>query len=238
MVVEGRRQGFTLIELLVVIAIIAILAAILFPVFARAREKARQASCQSNQKQITLAVLMYVQDYDERFPCTPYWKCGRAQSMVQSRWYGLTQPYVKNHQLYSCPSAPAPGGWDIPSWWTADLGYGMGRWAECHNQDPYEEVGFRLAQYKYPANSLICGDAAHRDDGCSRWEKLAYANVCCADDNNQGRRIEQNTRHNGGSNLAFVDGHVKFHSAGAISSAWDDEIRKGPCCSQPMGYKP
>ena len=66
------RKGFTLIELLVVIAIIAILAAILFPVFARAREKARQASCQSNLKQLTLAMLMYVQDYDEKFPM--YWR--------------------------------------------------------------------------------------------------------------------------------------------------------------------
>jgi prepilin-type N-terminal cleavage/methylation domain-containing protein len=81
-----QRQGFTLIELLVVIAIIAILAAILFPVFAQAREKARQATCLSNEKQIDLAVLMYVQDYDESYPLAWAWEGG---------WYQLVNPYVK-----------------------------------------------------------------------------------------------------------------------------------------------
>ena len=95
-----RKAGFTLIELLVVIAIIAILAAILFPVFARAREKARQASCQSNLKQLTLAALMYTQDYDERF--VP-WATGSAVGTI---WWAQTiEPYCKNRQLFGCPSA-------------------------------------------------------------------------------------------------------------------------------------
>ena len=98
------RKGFTLIELLVVIAIIAILAAILFPVFARAREKARQASCQSNLKQLGLGILMYVQDYDERFPlgCQDATYYGYAGGQCFDRHYqhqNWTYPYVKNMQI-------------------------------------------------------------------------------------------------------------------------------------------
>jgi len=92
-------RGFTLIELLVVIAIIAILAAILFPVFARAREKARQASCQSNVKQLSLAVLMYNQDYDETYPpcvTSPDFATGYTA-------FDLALPYVKNQQILLCP---------------------------------------------------------------------------------------------------------------------------------------
>ena len=103
------RRGFTLIELLVVIAIIAILAAILFPVFAKAREKARQSSCLSNVKQLSLAYLQYAQDYDERLP-ESYWTTGIPAS---ARLWGtsymlgteLVYPYVKNIQVYVCPSS-------------------------------------------------------------------------------------------------------------------------------------
>jgi len=123
-----RRKGFTLIELLVVIAIIAILAAILFPVFARAREKARQASCQSNLKQIALAVIMYMVDYDQCFPIVthvapdqpqPALACGQ-QGWCDNRQHTLPitmpgairsgyvhwrlNPYIKNWQLWICPS--------------------------------------------------------------------------------------------------------------------------------------
>src|SRR6056297_2712951 len=105
-----RRRGFTLIELLVVIAIIAILAAILFPVFARAREKARQTSCLSNVKQIGLAWQMYVQDYDECIP--PYYvpnsvrgpelpDLGSSTTLYRQ---DLIYPYTKNIQIWICPS--------------------------------------------------------------------------------------------------------------------------------------
>lgn len=93
------RHGFTLIELLVVIAIISILAAILFPVFARAREQARKAACMSNLKQIGLGMTMYVQDYDGTFPV------GWRDAAVDVYWYQVLQPYIKNKQVFICPTA-------------------------------------------------------------------------------------------------------------------------------------
>ena len=102
------RKGFTLIELLVVIAIIAILAAILFPVFAQAREKARTISCLSNMKQIGLGQLMYAQDYDERFTCGVLPNPGDPAFMGMG-WAGQMYPYVKNSQLFKCPNDPNQG---------------------------------------------------------------------------------------------------------------------------------
>lgn len=115
---RNLNRGFTLIELLVVIAIIAILAAILFPVFAQAREKARQASCQSNLKQIGNAFAMYMQDYDELFPMndnggnSPAWYTQPADARPGPQynrlgvWTTTMQPYIKNWQVYGCPSCP------------------------------------------------------------------------------------------------------------------------------------
>src|ERR1700712_1940336 len=110
-----QKKGFTLIELLVVIAIIAILAAILFPVFAQAREKARQSSCASNMKQMSLAVIQYAQDYDESYP-----------TGLQSGWYAASwaynvQPYIKSVDVFRCPSDSGSGdpikhGTDDFSW--------------------------------------------------------------------------------------------------------------------------
>src|SRR5260221_9370599 len=97
----GKKKGFTLIELLVVIAIIAILAAILFPVFAQARESARKASCQSNLKQLALAVGMYKQDYDETYPLGGW----RPNGVGTNDWQNTIAPYVKNKGVYRCPSS-------------------------------------------------------------------------------------------------------------------------------------
>src|SRR5579859_7650804 len=114
--IKKRMSGFTLIELLVVIAIIAILAAILFPVFAQAREKARQTGCLSNEKQIGLGILQYVQDYDEKYP--------QSEDEHYVQWYDMVFPYIKNGDKYAGISYGRGGVWDCPSF-PSDYGQGQ-----------------------------------------------------------------------------------------------------------------
>ena len=165
------RRGFTLIELLVVIAIIAILAAILFPVFAQAREKARQAACQSNLKQIGTAFLMYVQDYDEMFPPWTTNACAVAPASAfdfQSLYYSIIDPYIKNGAQRDTPTANTGtlrGVWACPSskpQFTTDIvaGYGynffgLGGTANCPttsvNGLGVGNAPFDGVRYKFPA---------------------------------------------------------------------------------------
>src|SRR5476649_1395436 len=103
--VHQKSYGFTLIELLVVIAIIAILAAILFPVFARARENARRASCQSNLKQLGLGMIQYIQDFDDRYPgFVGFSSNNNNGNPPNGMWGNVIMPYVKSAQLFKCPS--------------------------------------------------------------------------------------------------------------------------------------
>ena len=113
MIQRTRRNGFTLIELLVVIAIIAILAAILFPVFAQARDKARSAACASNMKQIGLGIQMYIQDNDEKLffrssTTAAYTRLNVATSGNDLKWWNQLMPYLKNSQIFTCPSDGGP----------------------------------------------------------------------------------------------------------------------------------
>jgi len=117
------KKGFTLIELLVVIAIIAILAAILFPVFAQVREKARQASCASNEKQLSLAILQYVEDYDEAYPYGN--EAGHVWSTTPScKWDIDIAPYVKSLQVFYCPDDSLTGN-AISDWQGLGMSYGV-----------------------------------------------------------------------------------------------------------------
>ena len=134
---RGGRRGFTLIELLVVIAIIAILAAILLPVFARAREQARRASCASNLKQLGLAVLQYVQDYDEKFPPGDNWH-GTSQQTDGQYYCGnrfMLNPYIKSEKVWHCPD---DGNWDNngeTAWPYTSYGTQFDSWYDTHYWD-------------------------------------------------------------------------------------------------------
>lgn len=194
-----RRHGFTLIELLVVIAIIAILAAILFPVFARAREKARQASCESNVKQIALGILMYCQDYDEKFGNLGW--CGLPWGY---RWPDMIYPYVKNTQLFVCPSSndqPCCSGVNVPV-----HDYGFNIWN-------YRKNGWYTSVVKgpAPASTILIADKA--DGGCVRILSDRCVAAGCGCYNSQ-TPVQNNhlltDRHNGGANYGFCDGHVKW----------------------------
>lgn len=199
------KKGFTLIELLVVIAIIAILAAILFPVFARAREKARQASCSSNVKQICLGILMYVQDYDERFP-----SCWNGPQIPGDRgttclgWQHVIVPYIKNSQIFRCPSSPAANTWEYaPS--PASLGY---PWD--YRYPMYGMVNERVV----PAAAL--GAIAMPADTVMLLE-LYGDNVVYVP--SYGWSIDNyRDSHNEGLNVGWCDGHVKWMKKVTLAS--------------------
>ena len=205
-----RRTGFTLIELLVVIAIIAILAAILFPVFARAREKARQTSCLSNVKEIALAVVMYVSDYDERYP-QDYYLTGGANCDGKVFWPLVVDPYIKSGannatwsggstSIWKCPSMAT-----ISSWYCgAYTDYGM-------NSSIFRMAEARIGQ---PAQTIMLGESwiAH-DPYPDRHEGWYLWTTAYADDptHTPGYYTGLGTRyaHNGMANWAFCDGHAK-----------------------------
>jgi len=131
-----KRKAFTLIELLVVIAIIAILAAILFPVFAQAREKARQITCASNLKQIGLGILQYVEDYDEVFP-------QGASNSWNSPWPGTVQPYIKSINVFRCPDDSSPlVNQANPGWMGDNISYACNGLIGWHNDGPPNWSGY------------------------------------------------------------------------------------------------
>jgi prepilin-type N-terminal cleavage/methylation domain-containing protein/prepilin-type processing-associated H-X9-DG protein len=201
------RRGFTLIELLVVIAIIAILAAILFPVFARAREKARQTSCLSNLKQIGLAETMYQQDYDET--TGTYIQSAPSGVADDYSWIDLLMPYVNNTQLFECPSAEngyrtddvgALGSYGANISET-DVGGLTGKgYLYCHR---------KVASFKAPAETAIFADT-----NGNHYFRYSSGDI-------QGMAF----LHNDGANVAYLDGHAKWISEGAVNTEvgrWPD----------------
>jgi len=201
-----QRKGFTLIELLVVIAIIAILASILFPVFARARENARRASCQSNEKQIALGFKMYVQDYDEKFPNSwgYYYDGGGGMAFP---WCTALQPYTKSKQLFFCPSDSRHNSANALS--TSNLSYGFNN---AVSMKPLAAIG-------RPSETLLIGDTG---DNATPYV-IDHRSI---DELNPTR--QPNPIHLEGCNFAFVDGQVKWLKPepvvadyGTSKSLWD-----------------
>lgn len=151
------KRGFTLIELLVVIAIIAILAAILFPVFARARENARKSSCQNNLKQLALGFKQYINDFDERYPLVAV-TAGSATGVPPYGWADALQPYIKNTQVYQCPSDTAEGADDPRVEGYTDYWYNKNfvRWIP--RSGAYIVTGANESMLGSSAQTIIAGD--------------------------------------------------------------------------------
>ena len=227
------RQGFTLIELLVVIAIIAILAAILFPVFAQARERARAISCISNTKQLGLAELMYVQDYDETFFSNP-WPGGGQNGIVNPAnngttfWSDLLQPYIKNTGVFSCPSnsdvllstafyVPPAVPQGSKNYYRVAYGFGEKGVHGDQSRGPYA-----LAELQKPAQTALLGDAVYawNFQNCQAdSEKSAGVGSYYFTRGIQDWNFYGKPRHFEGINFAYADGHSKFGRASKAPQA-------------------
>ncbi len=241
-------RGFTLIELLVVIAIIAILASILFPVFARARENARRASCMNNLKQIALGIMQYTQDYDERYPAAydgniaagtfrtqtvagmPGRMFDTIGGMNRISWMDMIFPYVKSVQLFQCPSQrdarevsatnpPASYGYN-----GAISGYDNNLFGKAFNQ---RNMGNALSEIQRPAEVLMLFDAQNRYyfiQNTSYYLSLNSAGT---------NKIV--SPHFEGTSLAFADGHVKWMKSSAIVNGYTEQNSSSSLSSTAAG---
>jgi prepilin-type N-terminal cleavage/methylation domain-containing protein/prepilin-type processing-associated H-X9-DG protein len=240
-----KRSGFTLIELLVVIAIIAILAAILFPVFAQAREKARQVSCLSNMKQIMTGQLMYVQDYDETFPLSRVntksanssdyigqgaSTCagGNSDPNPSYTWRAAVQPYIKSAQVFACPSneqseATVEGCKEFQLGIHRSYAWNGNVFNVSNNG---QSVGITLAALTRPSNVLLLLESRfeYPDLGTNCYPGWYVGQV-------NGAYSKGNfSTHQSQSNWAFSDGHAKAARHAAMAgnpstgeSGWRDE---------------
>ncbi|HVK03901.1 MAG TPA: DUF1559 domain-containing protein [Armatimonadaceae bacterium] len=216
------RSAFTLIELLVVIAIIAILAAILFPVFAKARDKARQTACSSNLKQIGTALMMYVQDYDETFPTRYGAGCpggvGDCENQKQRSWKNMLMPYIKSYDVFRCPSNPAAedadsigrnatnkvgtfaGGYSM--WLPEGQAFAL---ALGHGADMPQP----LAGIPAPSNSLLILETSYLFPDTGPY--LGYSEPAPTSTTIQPGPSSWNSGHGKNrGNIVYMDGHVKF----------------------------
>ncbi len=249
------RKGFTLIELLVVIAIIAILAAILFPVFAQAREKARAISCLSNMKQIGLGQLMYSQDYDERFTCGVLPKAGDPGFMGMG-WAGQMYPYVKNTQLFKCPNDPNQAT-KLNNVVIVPVSYALN----------YRALFYATPTLKTPASTILVTEAFGaltdvtdpletnrvRGSACDLSDNLVWTTppanfACCQFPGNGnlyyatgqmspgqpwpygGTHFDQSVKatHTNGANYTFCDGHAAFAQPTRVANRFIDQTGAAP----------
>jgi prepilin-type N-terminal cleavage/methylation domain-containing protein/prepilin-type processing-associated H-X9-DG protein len=249
------RSGFTLIELLVVIAIIAILASILFPVFARARENARRASCQSNLKQIGLGIMMYVQDYDEKYPMVWYGTMATPTSIpvnpniVQTEsgmpgtefqvgdssngvlghyitWMDIIYPYVKSVQIFRCPSST-----DAEYYPDYLFSGAYGGFKSSYFGVPSGITS--MAQIQSPSTSAMLWETG-AGSGTSYESKYGYVGY----PSNIPRWPTLHEEHLGGMNLAFGDGHVKWMSVPSLISSTGAYAGFSSCNLSAPTYKP
>ena len=251
---KANRSAFTLIELLVVIAIIAILAAILFPVFAQAREKARSTSCLSNTRQIGTALAMYTQDYDEVMVTgTSFCNGARIDNPVapsdptkpRPMWHGKIYPYLKNFEIFNCPSDPYKKTVPIDKFYYISYGYNYGYLSILSANDPggcstlwFAPVS--LAGISRPAQQIAVVDNGGKDPSVGYYfmgsgvnppdaqpSDLSFWGAVGAGwgtdgDSYCGTKWGQTgcfaARHTEGANAVFADGHAKFQKVDAAAA--------------------
>ncbi len=209
-----------MIELLVVIAIIAILAAILFPIFAQARDKARSTACLSNMKQIGTSVQMYVQDYDEKifFRSTSNVNSTRIHTATTGnplKWWNMLMPYIKNNQVFKCPSDDPKLAADNSGRLVIPRSYAASASAEA----------LGLAQVDKPVDTILITEAWSRDAkgtlmNTETWLE-AFDGDMAADPLRPGSMLKYANRHQGGMNCTFFDGHAKWLKPDAIWNSRD-----------------
>jgi prepilin-type N-terminal cleavage/methylation domain-containing protein/prepilin-type processing-associated H-X9-DG protein len=219
--IRPRGQGFTLIELLVVIAIIAILAAVLFPVFAQTREKARQTQCLSNTKQNLLGFLMYADDYDESWVINVTQPT--ANQSTWTWWPTLIQPYVKNRQIHFCPTfagfwGPLRGGRGDLTGYTYNA-YILGDYRDLTiaSWGLYNGVA-KNASIAKPGETVAAAEAEPKSGAfpyCRPWLVWRYPNEVT----NAGESVIGDT-HMEGLNVGFADGHAKWYRRIALNPTW------------------
>ncbi len=232
-----RKRGFTLIELLVVIAIIAILAAILFPVFAKAREKARQTSCLSNLRQLGTATLSYAQDYDSHYalptafngttvywnywlPCPPW----GGWEFLNMHSHNSHQPYMKSMQLYTCPSASHVSHYDPNNVWISyAFNYCLGGRSEAATRSP--ATAFAWCEWatshgngalNFPAYGAFSSGGHTPQNWYNAFKHTGAEEAYMW----SSQFTSDQTIHNGGLNYSYADGHAKWVRSGSDNSMW------------------
>lgn len=202
-----KQSGFTLIELLVVIAIIAILAAILFPVFANAKRAAQQSMCANNLKQISMGFLAYSSDNNTRFPIYNY-----APWNETTWWPATVKPYIKNAIVLVCPSAPKPA--DGTKHW---CNYGLNFWYLNKTTNDIT-TGLSMGEVRRPTATVAICEVARGDGGDYNnvySDYVAYSPGLARSGNYLQYVNRPGDWHNGSNNVAFVDGHVRLMKLGA-----------------------
>lgn len=218
------RSGFSLIELLVVIGIIAILTAILLPVFLSVRASSQGTQCVSNQRQLGVALLQYTQDNDGRFPRgTADGGDVPGRQTPPKNWDNLIFPYLKNRDVFHCPTCSVPGVISSPQPvnWPEHFSYGYGMNSRLQ-EDTETAPGIFLSQVPFPATTVAFGEFSYRANTGGGYEyplTMTQPDLETDATRAEGTRFLGGAgalRHRGGSNYTFVDGHTKWYTPSQV----------------------